>query len=132
MTLAWAVVDAGTGEAWSVVAGHPPPRLLRADGRSQRLALGGPLLGVLPEAQFSASADRLGPGDALVLFTDGATEAQDAAGHELGPDGLDALLARAPRPPDALADAVVGAVDAWAGEGGADDDDLTLVVVRRV
>ena len=131
VTLAWAVVDAGTGRVWSVVAGHPPPRLLRADGRSQPLAVSGPLLGVLPEARFAATADRLEPGDALVLYTDGATEAQDAAGRELGPEGLDRLLARAPRPPDALADAVVAAVDAWAGDEGAEDDDLTLVVVRR-
>ncbi len=131
VTLAWAVADAGTGDLWSVVAGHPPPRRLLADGRVQPLALGGPLLGVLPEPRFTASRNHLERGDALLLYTDGATEAQNKAGAELGPEGLDRLLADAPRQPDALADAVVAAVDAWAGADGVAEDDLTLVAVRR-
>lgn len=130
VTLAWAVVDAASGMVWAVVAGHPPPRLVRADGRRQSLAVSGPLLGVVPGAAFSATTDRLALGDALLLYTDGATEAQNADGDELGPEGLDRAT---PRATDAagLADAVVEAVDAWSG-GTAEDDDLTLVAVRRV
>ena len=132
VTLAWAVVEAASGRVWAVVAGHPPPRVVRADGRAEPLAVGGPLLGVLSDPVFAVSAARLEPGDGLVLYTDGATEARDADGAELTPDGLDRVLATAPRHPPALADAVVRAVDAWAGPDGADDDDLTLVAVRRV
>ena len=131
VTLAWAVLDAGTGEAWSVVAGHPPPHVLRADGQGETLVVSGPLLGVVPDASFAATSLRLHSGDALVLYTDGVTEAQNAAGDELGPEGLGRLLAHAPRQPDALADAVVRAVGSWAGADGAAEDDLTLVVVRR-
>ena len=131
VTLAWAVVDPA-GDVWSVVAGHPPPRLLRADGTIEALASGGPLLGVLPGATFSASRARLAPGDALVFYTDGATEARSAADEELGPDGLDGVLRQSTAgTAGALADDLVDAVDAWAEGGAAEDDDLTVVALRR-
>ena len=132
VTLAWAVVDPASGDVWSVVAGHPPPRVLRVGGAVDELATGGPLLGVLPGARFEATRTRLGTGDAVMFYTDGATEAQDAAGEELGPDGLDRVLRQAGAAGAAgLVDAVVAAVDAWAEGGDAEGDDLTLVVVRR-
>ena len=130
VTLAWAIVDGTTGETWTVVAGHPPPRIVGAHGAIRQISSSGPLLGVLPDADFEAIGGRLAAGESLVLYTDGVTEAQSLAGDELGPEGLDRLVAAAPRSPDALADAVVQSVDRWAG-GEAEDDDLTLVVVRR-
>ncbi len=105
--------------------------MLRADGSVGALAPGGPLLGVVPDAAFQASRMDLAPGEALVLYTDGATEAQDAAGAELDVDGLDRILAGTPRRALALVDAVVEAVDAWAAGGAAEDDDLTVVAVCR-
>ena len=113
-----------------VVAGHPPPRLVRADGRVEALASGGPLLGVLPGARFRQGEATLAPGDAVVLYTDGATEARDARGEELETAGLDrALGAAGPAGAGPLLDAVVDAVDAWA-DGAAEADDLTLLAVR--
>jgi sigma-B regulation protein RsbU (phosphoserine phosphatase) len=134
VTLAWAVADPpgpdGTARLRYVVAGHPPPRLVRADGRVEALTSGGPLLGVLPDPAFRQGEARLGPGDALVLYTDGATEAQDARGEELEVGGLDrALCHAAPDAAGGLLDAVVAAVDAWA-DGAAEADDLTLLAVR--
>ena len=129
VTLAWAVVDGATGEVWAVVAGHPPPRIV-GDGGVRQLAVSGPLLGVLPGAAFGVTTATLEPGQSLVLFTDGVTEAQNAAGDELGPDGLDRALARAPRQPDALLQSVVRTSDDWA-DGPSEDDDLTLVAVGR-
>lgn len=131
VTLAWAVVDPATGDVHAVVAGHPPPRLLRSDGCVEALASGGPLLGVLPGATFASVRARLAPGDALVLYTDGATEAQDAAGEELGTDGLDRALAGPRAEAAALVEAAVAAVATWADGGDGEDDDLTLVAVRR-
>ena len=130
VTLAWAVVDGGSGRVWAVVAGHPPPQVARAGGATCALASGGPLLGVVPGATFAATTADLGRGDALVLYTDGVTEAQNAAGDELGADVLRQMLAAAPREPEALADALVDGVDAWAGTDERDDD-LTLVAVQR-
>jgi sigma-B regulation protein RsbU (phosphoserine phosphatase) len=131
VTLAWAVVDP-SGDVWSVVAGHPAPRLLRAGGGLEPLAPGGPLLGVLPGAAFAASHTRLGPGDALVFYSDGATEARSADDEELGFDGLDRVLRQSGADTaDALVATVVDAVDRWAAGADAEDDDLTVVAVRR-
>ena len=139
VTLAWGVVEPGAGAPGAgraagrfryVVAGHPPPRLVRADGRVEALASGGPLLGVLPGARFRQGEALLWPGDALVLYTDGATEARDARGEELETAGLDRALCHAgPAAAGPLLDAVVAAVDAWA-DGAAEADDLTLLAVR--
>ena len=131
VTLAWAVVEPETGTVWSVVAGHPPPRLLGAGGAVEPLPPGGPLLGVLPGATFTASRTVLAAGDALVFYTDGATEAQDADGTELDTDGLDRILVAGPREAAALVETVVTAVDAWAEAGDMEDDDLTIVAVCR-
>lgn len=131
VTLAWAVVDGASGDVVSVVAGHPPPRVVRFRGGVGALEVGGPLLGVLPSPSFAASRTRLDIGDSLVLYSDGATEAQDAEGLEFGVEGVDAVLASAgPSSLSAVADGVLEAVDGW--DVGGNDDDLTLVAVRRV
>ena len=130
-TLAWAVADGETGRLWHVVAGHPPPRWLRRDGTVASLPSGGPLLGVLPDAAFQAASVTLAPGDAVLLYSDGATEAQDAAGDELDVPGLDAALADAPGTAAGVVEAVARAVAAWSAGGDAEADDLTLLAVRR-
>ena len=141
VTLAWGVVEpprpsgtsgaGGAGRFRYVVAGHPPPRLLRADGSVESLAVGGPLLGVLDGAWFAQAEVALAPGDTVLLYTDGATEAEDERGEELEVTGLDRLLtAHAGADPAPLLDAVLAGVDAWAAGGEAGDDDLTLVSIR--
>ena len=132
VTLALAVVDARAGRLWSVAAGHPAPRVVRADGRVEALSGGGPLLGVLPGAVYAASETRFEPGDALVVFSDGLTEALRADGEEWGDDGLDAALpgAAQARSADALVDRLVAASTAFA-TATAEADDLTVVAVRR-
>lgn len=132
VTLAWGLVDPADGLFRFVVAGHPPPRLVRAGGAVEALRCGGPLLGVVPGARFEQGAVRLAPGDAVLLYTDGATEARDARGEELEEAGLDRALLGADRgSAEALVAAAVDAVDAWAADGPAETDDLTLVAVRR-
>ncbi|MDT0631128.1 PP2C family protein-serine/threonine phosphatase [Rubrivirga sp. S365] len=142
VTLAWGIVEAappGSGGAGRggrfryVVAGHPPPRLLRAGGAVEPLDVGGPLLGVLDGAQFVQGEVDLGLGDTVLLYTDGATEAEDGRGEELETVGLDRLLTgHAAADAAGLLDTVLRGVDAWAAGGAADNDDLTLVAVRMV
>ena len=100
---------------WSVAAGHPAPRVVRADGRVEALDAGGPLLGVVPDARFACAEATLAPGDALLLFSDGLTESI-RRGRQSG-------ARRASTPPragpdasaHALLDRLVAASDAFAG-----------------
>ncbi len=84
----------GAIEISLVVGGHPPPLVLRAGGAVQRLAPGGPMLGAVREATYTAQSVTLRAADVLVLYTDGITDAA-IDGTPLGEDGLVAALARA-------------------------------------
>ena len=125
-------LDASTGEITAAVAGHPASRVIRANGSIERvLDPTGPILGVIPDAEWTEVGSTLDLGDRLVLTTDGLLEARDDQGVMLEDAGFDALLG------------AVGTVDAaqtarrlaWAvrtREGETPHDDLTVVVVRRV
>ncbi len=69
-------------------AGHNPPILRRRDGALERLGEGGPVLGVLAGAAYTAGAVELRPGDCLVLYTDGISEAFNPEGEEFGEERL--------------------------------------------
>ena len=70
----YCVADTDEGTLTYANAGHYPPILVRADGRVERLAVGGPVLGVFPSADYEQGRVALESGDRLVLFTDGITE----------------------------------------------------------
>jgi len=74
-------------------AGHPPPLIVRRSGAIEEIASTGPILGVLPNASWSTTTTFLGEGDALVLYSDGVTEAV-VDGEELGVAGLKRMLAK--------------------------------------
>jgi sigma-B regulation protein RsbU (phosphoserine phosphatase) len=109
-------------------AGHNPPILLHRNGSYERLEAGGGVLGVFPNQTFAAGAAQLAPGDRVILFTDGVTEACDATGEEFGEVRLLGLL----REHCATAVAVLQAkILAAAGEfsRGHWHDDATLLVL---
>jgi phosphoserine phosphatase RsbU/P len=99
-----------------VNAGHPPPLILRHDGTVEEIASTGPILGALPNAVWRSTQTSLAPGERLVLYSDGVTEAE-VDGEELGVHGLRNLLARGIDPEDVL-------------ERLSTSDDVTLVTVR--
>jgi sigma-B regulation protein RsbU (phosphoserine phosphatase) len=74
-------------------AGHPLPAILRADGAVEFAGTPGTLLGVFTDIEVTDASVDLGPGDALVLFTDGLTDA-DRTGREFGQKWLTDVLAR--------------------------------------
>ncbi len=76
-----------------VCSGHPPPLLWREDGGMTHMAAAGRPLGLFEDAGLSAHTVTLDPGDSLVLVTDGAMEARDVAGEQLGEHGLKWALA---------------------------------------
>jgi sigma-B regulation protein RsbU (phosphoserine phosphatase) len=94
ITFFFGIFDVRTQRAQYSNAGHNPPMLLRSDGSCERLTEGGALLGVFPEGTYATAEAQFGPGDRLVLFTDGVTEAQDSAGTEFGEERLLEILSQ--------------------------------------
>lgn len=114
--------------------GHPPALVVRADGETDFLPTpGGLLVGVLPEATFTPVTTTLGPGDSLLLYTDGLTEART------GPDRADLygdhalrdfVAARAGASPQEMVQALNGLLESL-GDGVDDDTALLAVGVPR-
>jgi PAS domain S-box-containing protein len=109
-------------------AGHPPPMLLRADGRVEAVGRPGTLLGLLDEVDLVDSAVTLAPGDSIVLYTDGVTEARDEDG-QLGEAGLRRMLAACAgaSAKDVAEQLELGALRRQAGETR---DDIAVLVVQ--
>jgi serine phosphatase RsbU (regulator of sigma subunit) len=115
-----------------VQAGHPAPLVRRADGTVRSTEAVGQLLGVTEDPELPLETVDLRSGDALVLVTDGLLEARNPAGDMFGEERLADVLRSVSGPADAqaLLDAVVGAVDAFA-RGVCDDDQAVLVLVAE-
>jgi sigma-B regulation protein RsbU (phosphoserine phosphatase) len=112
-------------------AGHPPAFIRRASGRLDRLEPTAMMLGAAPAEVFSAEecADKLHPGDTLLLYTDGAIEARNAQGRQLGIEGLaNALRAGDPiNDPATACERLMAAVDTHR-DGHPEDDTLAVAV----
>lgn len=129
VTFCFAWIDAERRSLVYSNAGHNPPLLLRADGSVERLGEGGMVMGVFPDAAFKQAEMALRPGDRLLFYTDGITEAPDSAGEEYGEERLVAAARAAlDRTAEALKDAVLA--DLAAFTGGAFADDATLIVIE--
>lgn len=132
-TLFWGVYDASRRELAYVNAGHNRPMLLRrVDGFNltrQRLEVGGTVLGMFPDAVFQRGVVAMRPGDLLVLFSDGITEAP-RADVEFGETRLETLLGEnASLPPADLCERVLAEVRSYLGEQPTPDD-LTIVALK--
>ena len=93
VTMFYGILDTTSGEMEFSVAGHNMPYLLLARGTEMMSADGGPVLGVLEAAQFPTCRITLQPGEAVLLYTDGATEAMNAEGDEFSCERVQELLA---------------------------------------
>jgi serine phosphatase RsbU (regulator of sigma subunit) len=130
VTMVYLVLDGQTGELACAAAGHPPPRLVTADGTVRELAAAGLALGVEPGQVYSEARETLEPGSVVVLVTDGVIEAR--RDEELfGYERLDRLLAdNRELAAAALAQTVVDGARSFSG--GELADDSAVVVVKRV
>ena len=132
VTVLYAVYEPATGELTYASGGHDAPLVVHADGSSTSPPLtGGIALGVLPDFPFGESSVTLSPGDIVVLYTDGVTEAMDGAGEQFGLDRLREVFAEAPPKDSQEANrAVFDAVHSFAGEVPLSDD-VTCVTLHR-
>ena len=120
------------GEVRAVNAGHIPVLIRRKNGTIEEITSSGLPLGILDMADYKETVSRLDPGDLVVLFTDGITEAEDSAEEEFGLERVAEVTAKLSQPSaDKLCDAILKAVEAHTG-GGALHDDATLLVVERL
>jgi len=124
----YCVADSELGALTYANAGHFPPAVVRADGSCVRLTNGGPVLGVLPAGRYESGNVPFGPGDRLVLYTDGITEARNDADEEFGEERLLSLAVehRACSAP-ALQARLVEEVASFTGRRFSDD--ATLIVL---
>lgn len=128
ITLFYAQLDGASRRLRYASAGHNPPFLLRRDASCERLSDGGGVLGIFPDQTYALGTVQLAPGDRVVLFTDGVTEANNPAGEEFGEERLLALL-REHRTvcAEELQKTILAAADEFSG--GHWQDDATLLVL---
>lgn len=131
VTVFYGVIDLSNGTMLYANGGHNPPMIRLVDGTVRSVEpLGDPILAVVPGAGFREASVELKPGDALLLYTDGLTEAFSAAGEEFGDQRLvDALAGASGGEPAAVADHCLATVDDFA-IGAAQSDDMTCLVAR--
>ncbi|MCA9988819.1 MAG: SpoIIE family protein phosphatase [Anaerolineales bacterium] len=131
VTLFYAIWDPAKSTLTYANGGHNPPLLVKNDGELLKLSTPGIALGVLPEMHFEERKLTFAPGDLLVMYTDGVTEAMNTAYDEFG---LERLLhtIEAGNGQDArgIVRGIASAVSDFAGPAG-QFDDITLVVLKR-
>ena len=112
-------------------AGHENPFLFKRGGDVLRLVTGGTVLGVLDQFPYEEEVVPVDPGDVLVVFSDGITEAFDLEDQQFGERRLEEVIRSCmPEPAEAIIGKIVAAVREYAGDAP-QADDLTLVVMKR-
>ena len=124
-------LEPGSRKGSFLSAGHPPALVLGPAG-SRRLESTGMPLGMLPGGSYTTGELELEPGSALLLYSDGLTEAIDADGNELGVDGLEKIfMATALGDAEVAADEILSKVVAY-GRADPNPDDRTLLLAVTV
>jgi phosphoserine phosphatase RsbU/P len=108
--------------------GHPPPLLRRANGKADYVAVsGGPFLGVFDDVLYTATPVAMEPGDAIVLYTDGLTDARSGASRDrYGDEALREFAASMPAAAPSIIAAIIDLLD---GFGDGLDDDIAVLAL---
>ena len=132
VTVLYAVYNPETGEFTYASGGHDAPLLIRPDGTTELLPLtGGIALGIIPDVEYKQNTITIDPGETLVLYTDGVTEAMNNEGEQFGIQRLHEVFQNSiPADSDEAAEMIFDAVSTFAG-GAAQSDDITCLTLRR-
>jgi len=132
ITFFYSRYDPASGRLTYVNAGHTPALVQRGDGRFDRLLGGGVALGMFEGSTYEAHETTLEPGDTLVLYSDGITEAESPAGQPFEEPGLQAVLRETRhQEPAAVGQAIFHAVERHAQDVKLADDLTVLLLTRR-
>ncbi len=127
-----AIIDIESLEMRYCSAGHPNQLLVRADGSSLELATMGFLLGMMEDMDYEEKRLVLGPGDTLVLFTDGVFESPNMEGKLFGREGiLRSVSSRLGSGAGELSDGLLSDLLAWT-EGTEASDDVTILIAQVI
>ncbi len=131
VTLFIAELDPETGILRYINAGHNPPIIGRADGRIEQLESGGFPLGIIPMAEYELGETHLASGEALVIYSDGVSEAANLKGDEYGLERLSEVVGKnLTASASGLRDKVESSLSSFTQSAPAGDD-ITLVIVKR-
>jgi sigma-B regulation protein RsbU (phosphoserine phosphatase) len=131
VTAFYGVYDSNNRSLTYARAGHNPPRLLRAGVIHELDKVGGLPLGLFGDSAYEEKIEILRPGDALLFYTDGVTEARNPAGEMFGTELLDKALGPAHDSVENLLNHVLAALNTFAsGTPPADDQTLLAMAVR--
>jgi sigma-B regulation protein RsbU (phosphoserine phosphatase) len=132
VTAFYAVLDPASGAATCLNAGHNPVYWFRADGSVETIGRTGLPLGTFEELEWDTRTLEFKSGDVMVMFTDGLVEARNANRDQFGVTRLEEVVkAHEAQNAQAILDALLAAVQDFAGDDEPQFDDITLVVVAR-
>jgi serine phosphatase RsbU (regulator of sigma subunit)/anti-sigma regulatory factor (Ser/Thr protein kinase) len=126
------ILDLRTGQVEYADAGHEPPFIMQSSGAVRMLdKVGGLVLGFIPGEEFRSGTMQLNPGDTLVLYTDGVTEAMNVDHELFGADAIERTLSQTGQGADseAIIKAVLEDVRVFVGEAE-QHDDITMLVIQ--
>jgi len=128
-TIAFGQID-GDGRLKLTSAGHNPTYLLKADGTLSKLDKGGLMVGIFPGLSYDEDQVVLAPGDRLILYSDGVTEAESSSTEQYEEARLEECLrGSSTGTPDDIVRTLIESVRTFA-DGYAQADDITVLVVR--
>ena len=132
VTVLYSIYDPETGKLTYSNGGHDAPLLVRPDGSSELLPLtNGVALGIASDVEFSSHTVQLEPGDTVVLYTDGVTEAMNTKGEQFGVERMHEVFSGIPpKNSEQAAQAMFQAVKDFVGDAP-QFDDITCLVLRR-
>lgn len=129
-TLFLGILDPATGRLTYVNGGHEPPLYLRSGQPAAYLKATGLAVGALPDAPFRTESIIFNPGDSLVLYTDGVTDADDSNGEHFSKQRLAGLVEEKAASAHSLLENVITALNVHVGKASPADD-VTLLIVRK-
>ena len=133
VTVFYGIINLETGEIDYTNAGHNPPYIIHGNGQVEEIpAMGNIVLGAFEGMEFRSGKTTLDKGDAIYLFTDGVTEAENSSNEQYGEENLVRLLSKnATSASEEIIQSVTSDVHKFAGEAP-QSDDITQLAIRRL